>query len=63
MTPLPASKAFGEDERSVLLGYLAYHRAVLARKVEGLPDDEARRAACPPSALTLLGMIRHMTEV
>jgi hypothetical protein len=63
VTPLPAAKAFGEDERSVLLGYLAYHRAVLARKVEGLSDEEARRAACPPSALTLLGLIRHMTDV
>jgi hypothetical protein len=63
VTPLPAAKAFGEDERSVLLGYLAYHRAVLARKVEGLTDDQARRGACPPSTLTLLGLIRHMTDV
>jgi uncharacterized damage-inducible protein DinB len=63
ITPLPAAKAFGEDERSVLLGYLAYHRAVLARKVEGLSDEQARRAASPPSALTLLGLIRHMTDV
>ena len=63
VTPLPATKAFAEDERSVLLGYLAYHRAVLARKVEGLSDEQARRAACQPSALTLLGLIRHMTDV
>lgn len=63
VTPLPAAKAFGEDERSVLLGYLAYHRTVLARKAEGLSDQQARHAACPPSALTLLGLIRHMTDV
>ena len=63
VTPLPAAKAFAEDERSVLLGYLAYHRAVLARKAEGLNDEQARRAACPPSTLTLLGLIRHMTDV
>jgi uncharacterized damage-inducible protein DinB len=63
VTPLPAAKAFGEDEASVLLGYLAYHRAVLTRKAEGLDDEEARRAACPPSALTLVGLIRHMTDV
>jgi uncharacterized damage-inducible protein DinB len=63
MTPLPAAKAFGEDERSVLLGYLAYHRAVLARKVEGLSDEQARLTASPPSTLTLLGLIRHMTDV
>lgn len=63
VTPLPEAKAVGEDERSVLLGYLSYHRAVLARKVEGLSDGQARRTACPPSALTLLGLIRHMTDV
>jgi len=63
VTPLPDAKANGEDERSVLLGYLAYHRVVLARKVEGLTDDDARRAAIPTSALTLLSLIRHMTDV
>jgi uncharacterized damage-inducible protein DinB len=63
VTPLPESKAFGEDERSVLLGYLTFHRTILARKIEGVSDDDARRAACPPSALTLLGLIRHMTDV
>src|SRR6516164_6545423 len=63
VTPLPPAKAFAEDERSVLLGYLVYHRTVLARKAEGLSDKQARRAACPPSTLTLLGLIRHMTDV
>jgi uncharacterized damage-inducible protein DinB len=63
ITPLPAAKAEGEDERSVLLGYLTYHRAVLARKVDGLLDEQARLATCPPSTLTLLGLIRHMTDV
>src|SRR4051794_11269832 len=62
-TPLPAAKAFGEDERAVLLGYLTYHRTVLARKAEGVTDEQAHRAACPPSGLTLLGLIRHMTDV
>ena len=63
MTPLPSAKAFAEDERSVLFGYLDYHRAVLARKAEGVSEEQARLAACPPSELTLLGLIRHMTEV
>jgi uncharacterized damage-inducible protein DinB len=64
-TELPATKAAGDgdDERSVLLGYLAYHRAVLARKAEGLTDEQSRTAACPPSRLTLLGLVRHMTDV
>jgi hypothetical protein len=60
---LPTSKAFGDDERAVLLGYLAYHRAVLARKLDGLTDAQARRAAIVPSRLTLLGLVRHMTDV
>src|SRR5258706_9535453 len=62
VTPLPGAKAFAEDERSVLLGYLTY-RTVLARKAEGVSDQQARRAASPPSTLTLLGLIRHMTDV
>jgi uncharacterized damage-inducible protein DinB len=63
ITPLPAAKASAEDERAVLLGYLTYHRAVLARKVEGLGDEQARLTPCPPSTLTLLGLIRHMSDV
>jgi uncharacterized damage-inducible protein DinB len=62
-TPLPGAKAFAEDERSVLLGYLDYHRAVLARKAEGISEAQARHAACPPSTLTLMGIIRHMADV
>jgi uncharacterized damage-inducible protein DinB len=63
VTPLPESKASGEDERSVLLGYLTYHRAVLARKIEGVSDADARRPVIPSSAISLLGLIRHMTDV
>ena len=62
-TPLPTQKAFGQDEPSVLLGYLDYHRTVLVRKAEGITDDQARLAACPPSELTLMGLIRHMADV
>ena len=63
-TPLPPAKARddGNDEWSVLIGYLDYHRAVLARKAEGITEEQARIAACPLSDLTLLGLIRHMTE-
>ena len=63
MPDLPQAKAFGEDERSVLLGYLDYHRTVLARKAGGLSEAQARIAGCPPSNLTLLGIIRHMADV
>ena len=63
LPPLPASKAHAEDERSVLLGYLDYHRAVLARKVADISEEQARMAPCPPSTMTLLGLIRHMADV
>ena len=57
VTPLPESKAFGEDERSVLLGYLTFHRVVLARKVEGAttPAMEiiAKRARWPSARAAL----------
>ncbi|MGH8996273.1 MAG: DinB family protein, partial [Acidimicrobiales bacterium] len=29
----------------------------------GLADDQLRMAACPPSNLTLLGLVRHTTDV
>ena len=47
----------------MLESFLSYMRTVLVRKGEGITDEEARRATCPPSDLTLLGLIRHMAEV
>ncbi len=63
-TPLPSDDSFAVDgERATLDAFLRYHRAVLARKAEGLTDDEARRTPCPPSDLSMLGLIRHMADV
>ena len=50
-------------EREMLEGWLDYHRATLLRKCDGLTDAQMRRASCPPSNLTLLGLVRHMTDV
>ncbi|PRH80934.1 Mini-circle protein [Streptomyces solincola] len=50
-------------EREMLRGALDYHRATLALKCEGLGDEELRRRSMPPSALSLLGLVRHMAEV
>lgn len=50
-------------ERELLLGWLAFHRDALAAKCDGLaPDDLVRRSA-EPSDLSLLGLVRHMTEM
>ncbi|MEU9105464.1 DinB family protein [Streptomyces xanthophaeus] len=51
------------DERETLRAYLDFHRATLARKCEGLTDEQLRRASMPPSTLSLLGLVRHMAEV
>jgi len=51
------------SERDMLDGWLEYHRATLARKCDGLADDQLRERAVPPSSLSLLGLVRHMAEV
>ncbi|MEU8071284.1 DinB family protein [Micromonospora sp. NPDC049151] len=50
-------------ERESLRAFLDFHRATLALKCEGLTDEQLRRAAAPPSTLSLLGLVRHMAEV
>lgn len=51
------------EEREMLRAFLDYHRATLAMKAEGLSDEDLRRRSMPPSALSLLGLVRHMAEV
>jgi len=60
---LPTDEAEQADERTTLLSFLDLYRRVLARKAEGLTDEQVRLAACPPSDMTLLGLIRHMADV
>lgn len=50
-------------EREMLERWLDFHRATLLRKCAGLDDDQLKRAACPPSNLTLLGLVRHLALV
>ncbi|MFF4378020.1 DinB family protein [Kitasatospora sp. NPDC001547] len=47
----------------MLRGFLDFHRATLALKCEGLTDEQLRLRSSPPSALSLLGLVRHMAEV
>src|SRR5580692_5156283 len=51
------------SEREMLRAFLDYHRATLAMKCDGLTDEELRQQSVPPSALSLLGLVRHMAEV
>jgi hypothetical protein len=50
-------------ERGLLLGWLAFHRDVLAAKCAGLTAEHLVTAPVPPSDLSLLGLVRHMTEM
>jgi len=50
-------------ERETLRAFLDYQRATLAMKCEGLADDDLRRQSMPPSALSLLGLVRHLAAV
>jgi hypothetical protein len=52
-----------EDERHSLDGWIAYHRATLLMKCQGLTSEQLKLRSAAPSSLTLLGLVRHMTEV
>ena len=56
-------KARTGDERAMLESMLEYHRATLLSKCAGLTADELKQHATDPSSMSLLGLIRHMTEV
>ncbi|MBK3644927.1 DinB family protein [Streptomyces sp. MBT33] len=51
------------DERTMLEGWLEYHRQTLAWKCEGLTDAQLRAASVEPSTLSLMGLVRHMADV
>ncbi len=50
-------------EREQLDAWLEFHRATLLTKCAGLTPDQLRRRAVAPSNLSLLGLVRHMTDV
>ncbi|WP_431993118.1 DinB family protein [Streptomyces albogriseolus] len=63
MTTQRTEPARNADERTMLEGWLNYHRATLALKCEGLTDEQLRTASVAPSELSLTGLVRHMAEV
>ncbi|MFI9587910.1 DUF664 domain-containing protein [Streptomyces sp. NPDC052236] len=58
--PVPPFEA---DERTMLRSWLAFHRATLEVKCQGLDSAALRTASVEPSAMTLLGLVQHMAEV
>ena len=51
------------DERSLLDGWLDYYRATLLAKCEGLASEQLVARSCEPSPMSLIGLVRHMTEM
>jgi hypothetical protein len=51
------------SERESLESWLEFHRATLLLKCEGLTPEQLVMATCPPSALSLMGLVRHLTGV
>lgn len=51
------------SERSVDLDYLGVYRRRLAAKCEGLTPEQLVTRSVPPSTLSLLGLVRHLSGV
>lgn len=50
-------------ERAMLWHWLDYHRQTLLHKCAGLTGEQLAWRSVAPSTLSLLGLVRHMTEV
>lgn len=59
----PKDEVAAATERTTLERFLYHQRRFLARKAGGLTEKQARLATCPPSDLTMLGLIRHAADV
>jgi hypothetical protein len=55
--------ALTADERGSLCAWMDFHRATLLHKCAGLTPEQLVQRSCPPSRLSLLGLVRHMTGV
>lgn len=54
---------FVATERAMLEGFLDWYRASLLARCSGLTGEQLAQRAVPPSSLSLLGLVRHLTDV
>jgi hypothetical protein len=54
---------FVAGERAMLEGFLEFGRRTLLVKCAGLTGEQLVVRSCPPSRLSLLGLVRHVTDV
>jgi len=50
-------------ERETLLGFLRWQRETLELKCSGLMPEQLARRAVKPSTMSLLGLVRHLSDV
>jgi uncharacterized damage-inducible protein DinB len=62
MTDPRQKPAYVNDERTMLVEYLRYFQQTLARKTEGLSDDQLRTSFVP-SGIALLSLLKHTAWV
>ena len=51
-----------DPEQEMLRDRLDWHRATLLRKCAGLDAAQLATRSVPPSSLSLLGLVRHMSD-
>jgi hypothetical protein len=51
-----------DDERAILLDDLRAYRLTVEMKCSGLDAEQLARRSVPPSTMSLLGLVRHLTE-
>jgi hypothetical protein len=59
----PTDEPLVGPERPMLEAWLDRHRATFLRTCAGLTAEQLATASAPPSNLSLLGLIRHQTDV
>lgn len=65
LDPADDPRTYGnpEGEKATLREYLGNYRLTLEMKCDGLDAEQLARRSVPPSTLSLLGLIRHLTQV
>lgn len=53
----------GGDERELLRGFVDFHRGTLLWKTSGLTGEQLVTTSTEPSTMSLIGLVRHLTEV
>jgi uncharacterized damage-inducible protein DinB len=65
MAPEDDPRTYGNPvgEMATYREYLANYRLLIQMKCDGLDADQLARRSVPPSALSLLGLVRHLAQM